>query len=90
MFHSEIHHILEVVLKWVSCKKIQYNSNNYYQNMFNLHEGTAAGSNHVEHREGVDDETELLVGQKGVQQNEAYSYDEWFSCSSIQQAEWNK
>lgn len=51
--------------------------------MFNLQKGTAAGSNHVEHREGVDDETELLVGQKGVQQNEAYSYDEWFSCSSI-------
>lgn len=58
--------------------------------MFNLQKGTAAGGNHVEHREGVDDETKLLVRQKGVQQNEAYSYDEQFSCSSIQQAEWNK
>lgn len=58
--------------------------NNYYQNMFSLHEGTTAGSNHVEHREGVDDKTELLVGQKGVQQNEAYSYAEWYSCSSVQ------
>lgn len=52
--------------------------------MFSLHEGTSAGSNHVEHGEGVDDEAELLVGQKRVQQNEAYGYDEQFSCPSVQ------
>lgn len=52
---------------------MQENSKHYFLSKYvkDITEQLQAG-NHVEHRKGVNDETELLVGQKGVQQNEAY------------------